>query len=318
MSRQTPSTTKKRGTSSSFPSDRLPSRPASAHKNTVRPSASQGHLLIQQNASDAGGTGKGKKKAATGPGGDASGPPKSKQVRRLETLLKSMRHSTGQDKDPKGGCFCLARDHALSPYARICQSCGLVLCSLNLPQYACPFCSEPLLSLQAKEALIAELEQQITDVLKREAEERERAAEEARRAAGAFPTLSETMQPSHPQHRSLAPPPSSSSNALPGSGRQNLPPLSQESHKVLSLRTKPGSNKVVISSYAPTPAASRPASRGSSAIEERGEGEEEDLPCVPPPRKEPSYAKRKADPNRPWENLLGERVTYVHLKSRAS
>ena len=34
-------------------------------------------------------------------------PPKSKEIRRLESLLNSVQNSVGGEKDPKGGCFCL-------------------------------------------------------------------------------------------------------------------------------------------------------------------------------------------------------------------
>ena len=37
----------------------------------------------------------------------SSGPPKSKEVKRLEALLKAVRDASGDNKDPKGGCFCL-------------------------------------------------------------------------------------------------------------------------------------------------------------------------------------------------------------------
>jgi hypothetical protein len=32
--------------------------------------------------------------------------PKSKEVRRLETLFRALQESSGTHKDPKGGCFC--------------------------------------------------------------------------------------------------------------------------------------------------------------------------------------------------------------------
>ena len=34
-------------------------------------------------------------------------PPKSREVKRLESLIQAVRDATGDDKDPKGGCFCL-------------------------------------------------------------------------------------------------------------------------------------------------------------------------------------------------------------------
>ncbi|KAJ7686325.1 hypothetical protein B0H17DRAFT_868991, partial [Mycena rosella] len=91
--------------------------------------------------------------------------------------------------DPKGGCFCQARAHPLSSYSALCRSCGLVLCAINLPQYACPHCTTPLLAPAQRTTLVERLETQIAETLAREAAARERAAEEARRAVGAFPTL---------------------------------------------------------------------------------------------------------------------------------
>lgn len=36
-------------------------------------------------------------------------PPKSKDVQRLEALIRGVKASTGKEKDPKGGCFCLGQ-----------------------------------------------------------------------------------------------------------------------------------------------------------------------------------------------------------------
>ena len=38
-----------------------------------------------------------------------SEPPKSKEVKRLESLLQAVRDAAADDKDPKGGCFCLGK-----------------------------------------------------------------------------------------------------------------------------------------------------------------------------------------------------------------
>ena len=35
------------------------------------------------------------------------GPPKSREVKRLESLIQAVREANADDKDPKGGCFCL-------------------------------------------------------------------------------------------------------------------------------------------------------------------------------------------------------------------
>ncbi|EPQ56772.1 hypothetical protein GLOTRDRAFT_19773, partial [Gloeophyllum trabeum ATCC 11539] len=93
-------------------------------------------------------------------------------------------------RDPKGGCFCKARIHDLSPYTPICKSCGLVLCAVNLPFYACPSCAAPLMAPSAREALALQLSDQIDATLAREEAARLQALEDARKAAGAFPSLS--------------------------------------------------------------------------------------------------------------------------------
>lgn len=277
----------KGGAGSSLLSDRISPRPVPSQQSGAGPGKDR------QSAASAGGSGPGKQV-------------KSPEVLRLESLVKALNKSAGTTPDPKGGCFCLARDHPLSDHVSICQSCGLILCSINLPQFACPFCSSPLLSSEERKFLIADLEQQILDALAREAEVRERAVVEAKRAAGAFPTLSDTMKqqprPRQQQQKNTSQDP-----------RMNLPPLTKESHKVMSLRTKPGSNKVVISSYtssSSSPSASRPASaRGSDKEKEK---EKDDVKRVPRPAHQPKHSIRKVDPSRPWENLLLEgNVAYI-------
>ena len=37
----------------------------------------------------------------------SSEPPKSTQVRKLESLIQAVRNITPNEKDPKGGCFCI-------------------------------------------------------------------------------------------------------------------------------------------------------------------------------------------------------------------
>ena len=47
-------------------------------------------------------------------------PPKSKQVKDLETLIQAIRNATsGDEKDPKGGCFCLGTFSFFSPIDNI-------------------------------------------------------------------------------------------------------------------------------------------------------------------------------------------------------
>ena len=73
-----------------------------------------------------------------------------------------------------------AQVHALSEYAPICSSCGLVLYALHPPHRPCPHCATPLL---------VQLEELRADTLMEEAVVREREAEEMRLAEGAFPAL---------------------------------------------------------------------------------------------------------------------------------
>ncbi|OBZ65254.1 hypothetical protein A0H81_14753 [Grifola frondosa] len=96
-------------------------------------------------------------------------PPRSKEVQRLEKLRDDIRGSTGRERDPRGGCFCQARTHPLSPNTPICRFCGLVLCD----------CSSRIT-----------LAHTISETIAREEAERERAIQAARAAAGAFPSLS--------------------------------------------------------------------------------------------------------------------------------
>lgn len=176
----------------------------------------------------------------------------------------------------------VARQHSLSSYTPICHACGLVLCSANLPQYACPHCASPTLKDGTRSVLLAELEIQIAGTIAKELEERERAREEARKAAGAFPALG------------------SASGPLTIPALASMPPPPNQSHKVLSLNSK--TKKVIVSSYTTTPASSRPASRADT---------EEEPIRVPPPLTEVSFVKRHPDPARPWENLRGAGARYI-------
>lgn len=158
---------------------------------------------------------------------------------------------------------------------------------MNLPQHACPFCSGALLSPEEKRSLAAELEKEIEDIQAREEKERQREAEQAKRAAGEFPTLLDSMGPKQQQYQQQ------SSLPLPQVGA---------AHKVLSVKsatTAKGRSRVIVSSssYSSTPVGSRPASRGPDK-------EEEQAPRVPHPGREPRHADGVVDPQRPYENLL--------------
>ncbi|KAF8195767.1 hypothetical protein K438DRAFT_1826486 [Mycena galopus ATCC 62051] len=206
-------------------------------------------------------------------------PPKSKAVRQLESLKTALSASAGNpQKDPKGGCFCQAREHPLSTYSSLCRSCGLVLCEINLPQYNCPHCAASLLTGTQRDALIARLEDQIATTLTKEALLRERAAEEARRAVGAFPTLGNAPRP----------PPA---------------PAVPQTRTVMSLNSK--TKKVTVSSFStPSPSPSRPASRAESV-------DEEPVRVRAPPAEVPFAAAAKQDPLRPWRDLSGGGAVYI-------
>lgn len=183
--------------------------------------------------------------------------------------------------------FSLARGHALSPHNPTCRECGLVLCTLNLPQYACPHCSSALFTPAARAALIVRLEGEIAERLVREAEERERRAEEARVAVGAFPSL----PAKHPNSSATA------AVALGGTAEQP--------RKVLSLDAK--TKRVMVSSYSRTsPGPSRPASPAEVV-----EQEPDRLPPPPPEVVTVGHVNAKLDPARPWMNLAFPGLCYV-------
>lgn len=140
-----------------------------------------------------------------------------------------------------------------------------------------------LLSPAAHEALITRLNTDLAVQIEREIAERERAVEEAQRAAGAFPTLM---------------------GAIPIAQPTPAAPPSRQTHKVMSLT---GSRRggVLVSSYTTTPVASRPASRNDSPKEI-----EVIVNRVPPPPSAPPHALRAPSATRPWENFLDDSVTY--------
>ncbi|KAH7884516.1 hypothetical protein F5I97DRAFT_1812877 [Phlebopus sp. FC_14] len=213
--------------------------------------------------------------------GESTAPPKNKVlISPLESLAANVRDSSGREKDPKGGCFCQAREHSLSTYVSLCQYCGLILCSLNMPYYACPHCSKELLDAYRRSALLAQLEDELTKQRIEEEEARLRAIEEARKAAGDFPVLAGSAnQPRRPANASPVP----------------------STYKVMSLDSK--KKKVTVSSYTNTPTPSRPPSRVDHPIVEPHR--------VPPPPPEISYVKEPPDPKRPWKNARMGTLRYI-------
>lgn len=244
--------------------------------------------------------------------------PKSQIVKDLEKILNGIKADKNA-KDPEGGCFCQAREHKLSSYTPICFTCGLILCSLNLPYYTCPSCSTSLLSQPStstqlsnpKDTLIAKFQSDIDAQLAKELADRERAIEQARRAVGDFPTLG---VPSPGQ-----------GNSPVGSGR-NTPASS--SYKVLSLTSKPakGGGKArskVTSTTHSSPASSTPDLHSALALANLNAVVDPAPPPstrVPAPPTEDVYFGQyegKWDKSRPWKEVRMGGVSYVQAPKKA-
>ncbi|KAF8989684.1 hypothetical protein BDQ17DRAFT_423048 [Cyathus striatus] len=257
MSRKQSNKTPWTGKASVLPSDRLPPR-------------SQAPAL---------------QSASKGKARDPPEPPKSREVQRLEKIIKGIRSSDGTLKDPKGGCFCQARTHSLSTFSPICFGCGLILCEVNLPQYCCPHCSKPLLNTGNRESILSKLDSDLASTIAKEIAEREAAVREARQAVGEFPSLPGGPQASFPP---------------PGSAFRPA----NETRAVLSLGSKGGKKQgVKVSTFTTVPAPTRPVYRK--------ELEEEEPNRIPPPPKEVPHAVGALSPSRPWENLANG-ILYVY------
>ncbi|KAL4064519.1 hypothetical protein V8B97DRAFT_315169 [Scleroderma yunnanense] len=241
-------------TSGSLTSDRIPTRQSS-------PAPAKQHAK-----------GKGKAVSST-----------SRAVAELEALLHNAENSSGREKDPKGGCFCQARDHALSTYIPLCYGCGLILCKLNPPYCTCPHCGEVLLGSARRPVLVAQLEEELRRQISKEEEERQRAIEEVQRAEGAFPMLPNTAT-SRPVIKAAA---------------VSVP----RGHKVLSLNST--TKKVTVSSYTTTPVSSRPPSPREDAPKAPHR--------VPPPPGDISHVNQPSDPARPWKNMEFSDLRYIPL-----
>ncbi|TFK62601.1 hypothetical protein BDN72DRAFT_848487 [Pluteus cervinus] len=258
---QTPWTQPRQPTSS-LPSDRL--RPQS---NSPKPTGKSGSQQKQTQAQQ---------------------PPRSKEVERLDGIVNALKKLSGKENDPKGGCFCQAREHTLSTYRPICLSCGLILCNLNLPQFACPHCTVPLFTPSTRSELLTQLEQERDTLLTREALERDRAVMVAKQAQGAFPSL--------PGSRS------GSGSPSPAPGQSRAPtrtptPSTSTPHKVLSLTgNKNGGKRVIVSSYTTKPVS-------QTFVTEDTKEKEVELTRVPPPPSEVVHMKGTRDRLRPWKNF---------------
>ena len=190
----------------------------------------------------------------------------------------------------------------MSSYTPLCKHCGLILCELNLPCYACPHCKSSLLSPNAANALVSSLEELIIDTLEREDLARREAAEEARRAAGAFPTLGGPLADATLRsHNSSATNPTSIETH----------PVNRQ-HKVLSLNSTSKGKRVTVTSYKTVPPAAT-----SSVVKVSQEPPEPVMKRVPRPPKE-VMCLSKVDAERPWRNTRVEPVTYIPAPSSNS
>ncbi|KAJ3505250.1 hypothetical protein NMY22_g17650 [Coprinellus aureogranulatus] len=255
--------------SSSLPSDRLPSRSSANTPSTSKPKSSSSKSN-QNNAR-----------------------PKSARVRELETIITALARSQLVDPDPKGGCFCQARVHPLSPYTPMCtSSCGLILCSANSPAFSCPHCMTPLMTIAEKSALVERLSKEVIETEEKEEEERRKAEEERKAAAGAFPTLGDAR-------------------AFGTAGSVAAP--APTTHKVLSLTgNAKGKKKVMVSSYTTTPIASRtgtPDTAGATTGTNTPKKAKEPERLPPPPG--PPTPIFPPDKNRPFRNLLTPPQSYI-------
>jgi uncharacterized Zn finger protein (UPF0148 family) len=129
----------------------------------------------------------------------------------------------------------------------MCPHCALPLCNLNPPNNACPHCTSSLFQSPSDRAKVtARIQNQIHDTLSREEAERIQIEEDARKAAGAFPTL---LSSSNPQPHPTPP-------------RIPAPPHGQ--HKVLSLNSKTKRAVLTTTTTRPSPPASTTPSRPAS------------------------------------------------------
>ena len=176
----------------------------------------------------------------------------------------------------------------------MCHTCGLPLCSINLPYYPCPHppCQTSLLASTPDtfrvqvQPLIARIETEIKDQLKKEEDERILAAEELRMREGAFPMLRPPPSPSPSPS-----PGSQPSHTRSGGGSVASHPQNQ-GYSVMSLTSgKAGKrSQITMASYRPGNVSK---SSSSSSLRKDAEPERDDgvvrIRC-PPAQVEPIKA----------------------------
>ncbi|KAI6033333.1 hypothetical protein EDC04DRAFT_2880396 [Pisolithus marmoratus] len=216
-------------------------------------------------------------------GKSRAGPPKSKAVSALETRLHNVEYASGKERR-----LFLSREHGLSTYVPLCYGCGLVLCNLNLPHYACPHCGESFFDNTRRSALVAQVLEELKRQVTKEEDERNRAIAEAHKAEGAFPMLpgaSGTQGARRPA----------------GKGTATGP---QSSHKVLSLNST--TKKVTVSSYTNAPISSRSLDQLA-----RARLRVPNQAIKIPPLRETSYVNQPPDPVHPWKNMQFSDPQYI-------
>ncbi|KAF8329387.1 uncharacterized protein EI90DRAFT_1387226 [Cantharellus anzutake] len=213
--------------------------------------------------------------------GKSSTVQKSKDVRRVERLLKSLNTGLAPSDVSNDGCFCQAKVHRLSSYVPICPHCGLIFCLLQHPANPCPFCHLPLLSPHTKNALVQKLNFGLSVILQKEADAEEARARQAQSNITAFPPLTSTS-PSGVKSTSSSP---------------------SASRRVVSV--KAGKARISVT---PSPGQSTPANNSDAEKDEFSNNAVP--PRVPLPPDDPPFVPRRGNERR-WQNLHGEGLTYV-------
>ena len=122
---------------------------------------------------------------------------------------------------------------------------------------------------------------ELSEVMEREAKQRELERQESQKAAGAFPTLATST----------------------GNSQQTT--ASPQARKVLSLNAQ--TRKVTVASYSATPV-------HAPAMEVKEEAETR----VPPPPREVDYIRGKPLEGRRWQNLRDGGMVYVPLPAKST
>lgn len=97
-------------------------------------------------------------------------PPPTSEMLAIDAVIEELTSTSAFDSSsstltamPRKMCFCQGRRHPLAPYAPLCYSCGLILCSALHPSplsllSSCPSCStSPLLGASARSDLVNKL-----------------------------------------------------------------------------------------------------------------------------------------------------------------